>query len=101
MDSQGFQIDGQQLRFTGAVNLASVPALHAACLPLAGPKGLTVDFSTAGAVDSSALALLIDLRRAVEQAGGAFTVAHPPQALKTLAALYGVGFLVDNTKPNV
>jgi phospholipid transport system transporter-binding protein len=101
MDSQGFRIEGQHLRFTGAVDLASVPALHAACLPLAGAAGLTVDFSSAGAIDSSALALLIDLRRAVEQAGGAFIVEHAPQSLKTLAALYGVGFLVDNSKPNV
>ena len=100
MDIQGIQIEGQHLRFTGAVNLASVPALHAACLPVAGAAGLSVDFAAAGAVDSSALALLIDLRRAVEQAGGAFRVENAPPALKTLAALYGVGFLIDNTKPH-
>lgn len=92
--------DGQLLSLSGAVDLANVPTLHAECLPAAGAAGLAVDLSGAASVDSSALALLMDLRRAVETAGGRFEVRNPPPALTTLADLYGVGFLLTNRPPD-
>lgn len=100
MDPSRVERDGQTLRLQGPVNLASVPELHAACLPAAGAAGLTIDLAAAGAVDSAALALLMDLRRAVEAAGGRFELRNPPAALATLADLYGVGFLIENRTPD-
>ena len=92
--------EGQLLRLSGPVNLGSVPELHAACLPAASAQGLVVDLAAATSVDSSALALLLDLRRAVETAGGRFELRNAPAALGTLADLYGVGFLVENRTPD-
>jgi len=100
MADAGVKREGQVLLLSGPVNLASVPALHAACLPAAGAEGLAVDLAGATSVDSSALAMLMDLRRIVETAGGHFEVRHPPPALGTLADLYGVGFLVENRVPD-
>lgn len=92
--------EGQLLRLSGPVNLTSVPGLHAPCLAAAAAGALQVDLADASAVDSSALALLLDLRRATEAAGGQFELRNPPAALRTLAELYGVGFLVDNRAPD-
>ncbi len=100
MNEPGVEREGQLLRLSGAVNLASVPALYTACLAAAGADGLAVDLAQASSVDSSALAMLMDLRRVVEAAGGRFEVRNPPAALGTLADLYGVGFLVENRKPD-
>lgn len=91
--------EGTQLRLRGPVTLASVPALHEPCFAAVSAAGLVVDLADAGPVDSAALALLIALRRAVEAAGGVFRVDAVPAALRTLAGLYGVDFLVDNATP--
>jgi anti-anti-sigma factor len=89
------------LNLRGPLNLGSVPALQKACLEAAGAGGLVVDLADSTAVDSSALALLMSLRRAVELAGGHFELRNPPAALRVLGELYGVGFLVDNAAPDV
>ena len=96
----GVERDGTHLRLTGPVTLATVPGLHEACFAAVAAAGLEVDLAAATVVDSSALALLIALRRAVEHAGGAFTVRAVPDALRTLAGLYGVEFLIDNAAPD-
>jgi len=99
MTAASVEREGTLLRLRGPLNLASVPTQYAACLPAAGAAGLIIDLAEAEPVDSSALALLIGLRRAVEEAGGHFQVRNVPDALHTLAGLYGVGFLIDNTLP--
>ncbi len=58
---------------------------------------LTVDFSTVSDVDSSALALILEYRRAAESAGRRVTVSNLPASLKTLADLYGVTELIAAT----
>lgn len=59
--------------------------LQAAVAQLAGVRAL--DFSAVGRVDSSALALLLDLKR---QAGGTLAVQGLPESMTRLAALYGL-----------
>lgn len=70
----------------GDLTHAEAPAvLRAAMAQLAGVRVL--DFSTVGRVDSSALALLLELKR---QAGGSLTVQGLPESMTRLAALYGL-----------
>ncbi len=58
---------------------------------------VTVDFSAATELDSSALALILEYRRAAESAGKRVTVSNLPASLKTLADLYGVTELIAAT----
>lgn len=96
-----FAVDrqGKVLKVSGAVSLATVPALLVTCLPAASADGMVLDLAAANPVDSSALALLIALRRATEAKSGVFEVRSAPAALHTLAGLYGVDFLIDNKAP--
>lgn len=89
----------REIRPEGPINLTTVPALSVSWVALASPEGIKVNLSAATEVDSSSLALLIGTRRAVEAAGGVFEVQHVPAAMKTLANLYGVNFIVENTRP--
>ena len=100
MDAASVERDGTQLHLRGPVTLASVPELQGPCVAAASAAGLSLDLSGATTVDSSALALLIAVRRAVEAAGGVFEVRAVPEALHTLAGLYGVNFIVDNSAPD-
>jgi phospholipid transport system transporter-binding protein len=49
-----------------------------------------VDASALDRFDSSALAVLLELRREALAGGKTFAVHHLPQRLRTLAGLYGV-----------
>ncbi len=93
--------EGTTLRLRGALNLGSVPGLQAVCRKAVSAAGLQVDLAQATEVDSSVLALLLALRRDTEGTGGTFAVQNAPAALRTLARLYGVEFLVDNAAPPV
>jgi phospholipid transport system transporter-binding protein len=84
----------------GPVNLSTVSALSSMLLAAATPDGMVVNLTGVTEVDSSSLALLIAARRAVEAAGGVFEVKEVPDAIKTLASLYGVNFIVDNAAPH-
>ena len=53
-----------------------------------------VDASSLQTFDSSALAVLLECRRAAQIQGKGFSVRALPQRLRTLAALYGVAELL-------
>jgi phospholipid transport system transporter-binding protein len=89
-----------EYRPEGPINLNTVPSLSEILLTAAGPSGMVVNLSAVTEVDSSSLALLIAARRAVESAGGVFEVKEVPTAMRTLASLYGVNFIVDNATPH-
>lgn len=57
------------------------------------PAGTTVSINAGrlGAFDSSALAVLLALRRQAEAGGWGFQLAGAPQRLQGLASLYGIG----------
>jgi len=60
---------------------------------------LIVDFTATTDIDSSALALLMQWRRAAETAGHQVTLEQVPHNLQVLADLYGVSFLLSNGTP--
>jgi phospholipid transport system transporter-binding protein len=61
----------------------------------AEPRGaVVVDASNLQQFDSSALAVLLECRRAAEAAGQPLSVRNPPPKLAALAQLYGVEALL-------
>ena len=60
----------------------------------AGEAGFGVDLSTLTRFDSSALSVLLELRRRFGGARAPFAAIHPPQALLALARVYGVADLL-------
>lgn len=61
---------------------------------LAPGAGLSIDASALTDFDSSVLALLLGVRRAVVSRGGALVVCGMPSRLRDLATLYGVSELL-------
>jgi phospholipid transport system transporter-binding protein len=59
-------------------------------LPTALPSAVALDASALVEFDSSALAVLLGLRRELVSRGSALQVDSMPQRLRELAALYGV-----------
>lgn len=51
---------------------------------------VTFDLEGVGQLDSSALSLLLSLRRRAEKAGSSIEFRHIPESLTSLAKLYGV-----------
>lgn len=62
---------------------------------LGGVDGDSVDASALQALDTSAIALLLEARRRVQARGGTFRVTGAPPKLRALAAIYGVDGLLS------
>jgi phospholipid transport system transporter-binding protein len=70
-------------------------ALKQGLAAIAGGKTV-FDLSSVKAVDSSAVAILLEWKRAARRAGKALAYVNLPASLQSLATLYGVDeFLVD------
>lgn len=86
--------NNNHLKLTGAIVIDSVAKLlengHAHC----AANDVTLDFSGATELDSSALALILEYRRAAEATGKRISISNFPASLKTLADLYGVTDLI-------
>lgn len=59
------------------------------------PDRLTIDFASIGAVDSSAVALLLEWRRLAQRMGKKLVFVNLPEPLVALATLYGVEDLIQ------
>ena len=86
--------DGNLLRLRGAVTLAGVTALCEAGKEQLGDGDLVVDLAAVTEVDSTALSLLFEWRRAAHRKNLQITFRNLPESLKSLAALYGVADLI-------
>ena len=90
--------NGDVLRITGALDFATLPGVIAEADKYVArpdvPQRLTIDFSGVTAVDSSAVALLLDWRRRAAERRVALDYAHLPENLLALARLYGVADLI-------
>lgn len=96
-------VSGEVLRLTGALSFETLPAVLAESAQYAErtdlPDRLTIDFSEITAVDSSAVALLLEWRRQAQARGKTLEFANLPPALLALAGLYGVADLIVPPRP--
>ncbi len=89
------------MQLPATVTLQEAASL-AATLPAevaAGSGVLRIDASALRAVDSSALALLLQARRLAQAAGRTVVVDGAPPKLQQLAQLYGLDGLLPFSKP--
>jgi phospholipid transport system transporter-binding protein len=87
------------LRLTGALDFESLPGVIAESEKYIArpdlPQRLTIDFSDVAAVDSSAVALLLEWLRRAREKGVALEFANLPANLLALAQLYGVREMIQ------
>ena len=79
--------EGNRLLLEGAVTMDTVPALMPQARAALGEGDTELDFGGATAVDSAAIAMALELRRA---AGGRLSMVNLPASALNLAALYSV-----------
>ena len=85
--------DGNQLRVSGALTIANAAEeCEAAKQHFSGD--VVVDLAAVTEVDSSALSLLFEWRRAAQSNNSHISFRNLPESLKSLAELYGVTDLV-------
>ncbi len=87
-----FAGDENDARWTceGALTYANAGAVLAATAALPLPTTGEVDLADIGAVDSTAVAVLIALKRRAAEEGKPLTFVNVPAAITALADLYGV-----------
>jgi phospholipid transport system transporter-binding protein len=61
-----------------------------------GGPVVAIDAQGLRVLDSSAVAVLLELRRELQTAGLSLSLIHPPQRLSDLVALYGVSELLPS-----
>ena len=86
--------DGNQLRVRGALTIANAAALCEAGKQQFGDGDLVVDLAAVTEVDSAALSLLFEWRRAAREKNLRIAFRNLPESLKSLAELYGLTDLV-------
>ena len=87
------------LALTGALSFETLPAVLAESAQYTAradlPDRLTIDFAGIDAVDSSAVALLLEWRREALRLGKVLEFINLPANLIALATLYGVAELIQ------
>ena len=87
------------LALQGALSFETVPGVLAESARYAErpdlPERLTIDFAAITAVDSSAVALLLEWRRVAQRRGKTLVFVNLPANLLALAKLYGVSELIQ------
>ena len=95
---------GEVLALDGALSFETLPDVLRASADYAArtdlPDRLTIDFAGIDAVDSSAVALLLEWRREAARLGKKLEFVNLPANLVALATLYGVEDLIQ-PKPAV
>ena len=87
------ELAGDVLLVRGCILIGNAQQLADAGVQLLGPAGtgrVTVDFSAATDIDSSALAVLFSWQRRMQLNGGTLAVCSAPEAVHSLAKVYGV-----------
>ena len=90
---------GEVLALDGALSFETLPDVLRASAEYAArpdlPDRLTIDFAGIDAVDSSAVALLLEWRRQAKRLGKRLEFVNLPANLIALATLYGVEDLIQ------
>ena len=79
--------DGTRMVLEGAVTMDTVPGLMPAALAAVRGGADTLDFAAATLIDSAAIALALELRRA---SNGTLTLTNLPPTALNLARLYSL-----------
>ena len=92
----GFAPDhhGARWSYIGPLTFANAGPVLAATTAVALPAGGDVDLDNLGAIDSSAVAVLLALKRRAEAEGKPLRFVHVPPALVALAEVYGVTSMI-------
>jgi len=88
----GFAPDhhGAQWTYMGGLTFANAGPVLAATTAVGLPTDGEVDLENLGAIDSSAVAVLLALKRRAEEEGKPLRFVRAPAALVALAEVYGV-----------
>jgi phospholipid transport system transporter-binding protein len=88
--------DGERCRLEGPLTLANVVAvLEEGRRTLPALPRLVIDLKDVTEVDSSAVSLLLEWRRAAQREKRTIEFVNLPASLQSLAALYGVAEMLD------
>ena len=91
--------DGDRCRLEGPLTLENIVAvLDASRQALPAVPQLTIDLAGVTEVDSSAVSLLLEWRRAALREKRKLAFVNLPDNLKSLAKLYGVTELLDGDR---
>ena len=94
----GFAPDhhGARWSYLGPLNFANAAPVLAATAGVALPTEGEVDLENMGPIDSSAVAVLLALKRRADEERKPLRFVHAPGALLALADVYGVGPILDS-----
>lgn len=87
-------VDGSRAALAGPVTLAGINAILEEGARLLKAPSLTVDLAGVTEVDSTAVSLLLEWRRAAQRERRDITFINHPANLKSLIRLYGVDELL-------
>jgi phospholipid transport system transporter-binding protein len=83
-------VENNRLAPSGAVVMQTLKSLHTTGLAQIAAGDLVVDMKQVTEADSSAVSLLMELRRAAEKHSHKLSVVNIPDSVTSLARLYGV-----------
>ncbi|HEX6295645.1 MAG TPA: STAS domain-containing protein [Burkholderiales bacterium] len=89
--------DGARMAVSGPVTLANVAALLEEGRRHVEEGVESVDLEGVTEMDSALLALLLAWQREAKSRNRGLALAHPPEALSTIARLYGVDTLLGHS----
>ena len=89
-------LDGDRAKLAGPVTLANIQAVLDEGHRLFKAMAVTVDLAAVTEVDSTAVSLLLEWRRAALRDKRAIDYVNYPDNLKSLIKLYGVSELLSN-----
>ncbi len=82
--------ENNRLALSGPVVMQTLKSLHTVGMAQIAVGDLVVDMKDVTEADSSAVSLLMELRRAADRHSHKLTVLHTPDSVTSLARLYGV-----------
>ena len=86
----GFVAVGDRWNYAGALTFANATAVFEGSSELALPVGGKVDLAGIGQADSTAVAVMLALKRRAAREGKSIAFASVPPGLHRLARVYGV-----------